>query len=290
MTDNWKAVKGVYGKTLVELASGNPKIFVLEADLTKASGTEPFMNKYPDRHINTGVAEQNLVGIAAGIAAMGRIPYACTMANFMSQRACDQAAMSVAYNKFNVKLVGCYAGLTQEKNGGTHISLMDLAIMRCLPNMKVIVPGDCKEFSQAVIAISKDKNLTYLRMPKLLINSLFGRSHKFKIGKGYQIGKGSDLTLVSTGITTAIAIEAFLELDKENIKARFIHLHTLKTVDSELLVQSARETGAIFTIENHSVFGGFGGLVAEVITSEFPIPVHRIGLSDQSGLIAQLDF
>ena len=208
-------VKDVYGKTLVEAGERNPDIFVIEADLMKASGSAPFKEKYPDRHINVGVAEQNLVGVAAGIAAMGRVPFACTMANFMAKRACDQVAMSVAYNQFNVKLVGCYAGLTQEKNGGTHVSILDLAVMRALPNMKVVIPADCREFAQAVIAISQDSAPTYLRMAKLLPESIFENDYQFEIGKACQIGKGKDLTLISTGLATSIALEALPELARE---------------------------------------------------------------------------
>ena len=283
-------VKEVYGKTLVELGDRNTDIFVVEADLMKASGTAPFKEKFPDRHINVGIAEQNLVGVAAGIAATGRIPFACTMANFMSQRACDQVAMSVAFNKFNVKLVGCYAGLTQEKNGGTHVSVMDLAVMRALPNMRVIVPADCHEFEQAVTAISEDAAPTYLRMAKLLPNSIFGSDHRFQIGRAYQFEKGNDMTLIATGLTTSIALAALPVLRKEGISARLIHLPTLKPVDSEMIVASARDTWAIITIENHSVFGGLGGLVTEIVTSEYPVPVRRLGFNDQFGLTAGLDF
>lgn len=283
-------VKSVYGKTLVELGEANPDIFVVEADLMKASGTDPFLKRFPDRHLNVGIAEQNLVGVAAGLAAMGRIPFACTMANFMSQRSCDQVAMSVAYNNFNVKLVGCYAGLTQEKNGGTHISIMDLAVTRCLPNMKVVVPGDCREFAQAVAALSRDAGPTYLRMPKLLAANLFDAAHRFEIGRGLQLGTGSDLTVVSTGITTSIAVEALAALRQAGIDARVVHLGTLKPVDAELLLRCARETGAVVTIENHSVHGGLGSLVAELLGSECPVPVVRLGLRDQFGLTADLEF
>ena len=180
MSKGLAQVKDVYAKTLVQLADSNPDIFVVEADLMKASGTAPFKAKFPDRHINVGIAEQNLVGVAAGIAAMGRIPYACTFANFLSQRACDQVTISAGYNRFNVKLVGCYAGLTQEKNGGTHISVMDMAITRCVPNLKVFAPGDCREFAQTVVALSQDIGPAYLRMPKVLPENVLGDAHRFQ--------------------------------------------------------------------------------------------------------------
>ncbi|MCP4395704.1 MAG: transketolase family protein [bacterium] len=290
MSIAYAQVKDVYGNTLAELGAKNGDIFAIEADLMKASGTAPFKKAFPDRHLNVGIAEQNLVGIAAGLAAMGRIPYACTMANFMAKRACDQVAMSGAYNNFNVKLVGCYAGLTQEKNGGTHISFIDLGIMRSLPNMKVIAPADCQEFAQAVKAMSADEGPTYLRMPKLLPESIFDSGHAFAIGKGYVVGDGSDVTLIATGLMTSIAIEALEALKKEGIRARALHLPTIKPVDRDLIVRCAQETGALLTAEDHSVLSGLGSLVAEIVTEECPVPVCRLGLNDQFGLTAGLDF
>ena len=290
MSIEYAQVKDVYGQTLTELGTRNTDVFAVEADLMKASGTAPFKQAFPDRHLNVGIAEQNLVGVAAGLAAMGRIPYACTMANFMAKRACDQVAMSGAYNNFNVKLVGCYAGLTQEKNGGTHISFIDLGIMRSLPNMAVIAPSDCREFVQAVNVIAEFEGPTYLRMPKLLPESIFGQEHQFEVGKGYLFGDGNDVTIVSTGLMTATALEALEALEKEHIHARVLHLPTIKPVDTEMVVRCAQETGALVTVEDHSILSGLGGLVAEIVTEECPVPVRRLGLNDQFGLTAGLDF
>lgn len=279
-----------YGTVLTELGKTNPDIFVLEADLMKASGTRLFMEAFPDRHINVGVAEQNLVGMAAGLAAMGRIPFACTMANFISQRACDQVTISVALNKFNVKLVGCYSGLSQEKNGATHISIMDVAIMRCLPNMKVIVPSDHRELADVLVFASEDTGPLYLRMPRLLPEKLFNSSYKFSFSKGYQINTGSDLTIISNGISSSVAVQALDELKKEGIDASLIHLPVIKPVDSNLILKAAAETGAIITIEDHSVYGGLGGLVSEIVSKNRSAIVARIGLNDMFGLTANLDF
>ncbi|MBU4449865.1 MAG: transketolase family protein, partial [Actinobacteria bacterium] len=187
---NLTQTKETYGETLVELGSSNPDIFVLEADLMKASGSKPFMLKFPDRHINVGVAEQNLVSVAAGQAAMSRIPYACTMSNFLSQRACDQVFLGAAYNNLNVKLIGCYSGLSQEKNGGTHISLMDFAIMRILPNMKVIAPSDIRELKEVLTEVSKDYGPVYIHMPRVLPGNIFDKSYIFKIGHAHLMGNG----------------------------------------------------------------------------------------------------
>ena len=290
MNTEFKQCAATYGTVLTELAKDNPDIFVVEADLMKASGTRPFMEAFPDRHINVGVAEQNLVGIAAGLAAMDRIPFACTMANFISQRACDQVTISVALNKFNVKLVGCYAGLSQEKNGATHISIMDIAIMRCLPNMKVIVPSDHRELADVLDFASKDTGPLYLRMPRVLPEKLFDSSYKFSFKKGYQINAGSDLTIISNGISSSVTVEALDELKKENIDARLIHLPVVKPVDIDLILKAATETGAIITVEDHSVYGGLGGLVSEIVSENRSAIVARIGLKDMFGLTANLDF
>lgn len=279
-----------YGKTLTEIGDKNKDIFVVEADLMKASGSRPFKEKFPDRHINVGVAEQNLVGVAAGIASMGGIPFACTMANFISQRACDQVTISIAFNKFNVKLVGCYAGLSQEKNGGTHIGLMDIAIMRCLPNLRVIVPSDLRELSQALKLLADDKEPAYIRISKVLPESIFDNSYNFGLNKSFQVGDGHDVTIISTGISSVISMDAMSMLAKEGIKARLLHMPVIKPVDGEAIINCANETRAIVTIEDHSVYGGLGGMVSEIVAENYPVPVSRIGLKDVFGITASLDF
>ena len=279
-----------YGNTLVEIGESNDHIFAIDADLMKASGSKPFKEKFPDRHINVGVAEQNLVGVAAGLAAMGRIPFACTMSNFMSQRACDQVTIAVAYNKFNVKIVGCFAGLSQEKNGGTHIGVMDIAIMRCLPNMRVIAPSDRKELHQVLKTAAKAEGPTYIRMARYLPDSIFDTSYKFDLGKGFQISNGSDITLISTGISSMVALDSLSELKKEGIDARLVHLPSIKPVDLDMIVKCAKDTGAIITVEDHSIYGGIGGLVSEIVSKNYPVLVSRVGMNDVFGLTAPLDF
>ncbi len=284
------SVQDTYGKTLVELGKENKDIFALEADLMRCSGSKLFEDEFPERHIQVGVAEQNLIGIAAGLAAEGRIPYASTFANFLIQRGCDQIVMSVSYNKFNVKLAGSYGGLTSGLNGGTHIAIDDIGITRCIPHMKVIVPGDCNELRQAVRAVSKDDSPAYIRMANGPMKEIFGNSHKFEIGKGYKFGDGKDITLITTGITTEIAMNALPVLESESIKARLIHLPSIKPIDKDLVVKCARDTGAILTIENHSILGGLGSLVSEIVSKNCPVLVHNIGLNDTYGLNADLDY
>ena len=279
-----------YGNTLVELGNTNQDIFVVDADLMKASGARPFKDKFPDRHVNVGVAEQNLVGVAAGLAAMGRVPFASTMSNFMSKRAVDQVTISVAYNRFNVKLVGCFAGLSQEKNGGTHIGVMDIAVMRSLPNMQVLVASDQTELKDELLYAAKYKGPVYIRMARYLPQNLFGDNYKFKIGKGLLIGKGKDITLISTGISSIIALEALQELEDQGISAKLLHLPSIKPVDTKLIIKSARETSVLITIEDHSVYGGLGGMVSEIVSSNYPVRVIKIGMQDQFGITAPLDF
>ena len=198
--------------------------------------------------------------------------------------------MSIAYNCFNVKLVGCYAGLTQEKNGGTHISIMDLAVMRCLPNMTVLVPGGCKEYAQMLRVASRQIGPAYLRMPKLLAADIFDASHRFEIGKAHIFGSGTDLTIIATGITTVIGFEALPLLEREGIGARLLHLPTLKPLDEERVVDCAKATGAVITVENHSRIGGLGSLISEHLSREYPVPIFRLGFDDQFGLTADLAF
>jgi len=284
------ASSDTYGNTLVELGKANPDIFVVDADLMKASGSRAFKDAYPDRHINVGVAEQNLVSLAAGLASMGRIPFASTMANFMSQRACDQVTISAAYNKFNVKLVGSFAGFSQEKNGGTHIGVLDIAVMRCLPNMIVLAASDQRELKEIILASAQMEGPVYIRMARYLPKDLFTKDYSFKIGKGYQIGDGSDITIISTGIASMIVLDSLERLKKDGISARMIHLPSLKPVDRELIKKCARETKAIITVEDHSIYGGLGGMVSELTAQENPTRVARIGMEDVFGLTAPLDF
>ena len=279
-----------YGGTLVELGKDNPDIFAVDADLMKASGSRVFKDAFPDRHINVGVAEQNLVSLAAGIAAMGRIPFASTMANFMSQRACDQVTISAAYNRLNVKLVGSFAGLSQEKNGGTHIGLIDISVMRGLPNMTVLAASDQRELKGILVSSVDIEGPVYIRMARYLPEDLFGKKYSFRIAKGYQVGDGTDITLISTGISSMIVLDALKELEKESISSRMLHLPSLKPVDSDLIIKCASETKAIITVEDHSVYGGLGGLVSEITSSGLAKRVLRIGIEDKFGITATLEY
>jgi transketolase len=282
--------KKVYGEVLVKLGEKNPNVVVLEADLMKASGSDPFLAKFPERHFNVGIAEQDLIGTAAGLAAMGKIPFASSFACFASQRACDQAVNSVAYNKFNVKIVGSYAGLTSEKNGGTHISVEDLAIFRSMPNMVVIDPGDGVEFAQALEFAAEYEGPVYIRSNKGNFPTFLEESYRFQLGKAIVLSEGNDIGLITTGITTLEGIKACEGLAVAGIRVRHVHMPSLKPIDAAEIITTAMQTKRLVTVENHSIIGGLGSAVAEVLTEGYPVRLKRMGLNDCFGETAKLDY
>lgn len=284
------SVQKTYGETLVELGRLDARIVVIDADLMKAAGSHPFAEAFPDRHFQVGVAEQNLLSVAAGLAAVGKIPFASTFANFASQRACDQAIHSVAYNKFNVKICGSYAGLTQEKNGGTHIGVEDIAIFRCMPNMTVIDPCDCIELASAMRRIAAYDGPVFLRMSKGPLPTILPQDYIFEIGNSVTLQDGNDVTLISTGIVTWEGVKACGDLREQGIRVRHIHMGCIKPIDRAAIVRAARETGAIVTVENHSRLGGLGSAVAEIVCDEYPSRVVRLGMDDVFGETATLDW
>lgn len=282
--------KVAYGNTLVKLVQKGYDVVSLEADLMKASGSETFKKEYPERHFNVGIAEQNLLGVAAGMAAMGKVPFAATFSSFISQRACDQAVNAVAYNNFNVKLCGTYAGLSSEKNGGTHISVEDIAIFRCMPNMRVVVPADCVELEQAMEAAAAYEGPVYIRIARGPLDRIFPYDYKFEFGRSVVLQEGSDVSLITTGITTHEGLLACEAVKKKGISVRHIHMPTVKPIDREAVLRAARETGVIVTAENHSRLGGLGSAVSEIVSEECPVKVFRLGMNDCFGETATLDW
>jgi len=277
------STRQTYAESLIELGERDDRVVVLEADLMKASGSEPFKRRFPERHFNVGVAEQNLLGVAAGFAAMGKIPFASTFACFASQRGCDQAVNAVSYNRFNVKIVGSYAGLTSEKNGGTHISVEDVAIFRAMPNMTTIDPGDCGELAGAIRAAWAHVGPVYIRMAKGPMPRIFPSDYSYQIGKSIVLREGRDIALITTGITTWEGISASEELGRRGISVHHIHMPTIKPIDVEAIVAAGKRTGGIVTVENHSRIGGLGSAVAEATGENYPVPVMRLGLDDCFG-------
>lgn len=279
-----------YGAAITALAAEYPQLAAVEADLMKASGSAPFKDAYPERMFNVGIAEQDALGFSAGLAAMGKIPFVTGFACFMAQRACDQAQNSIAYNKFNVKVIGTYAGLTSEKNGGTHISIDDLAIYRNMPYFEVYDPGDANEFESILRYAAAHDGPVYIRSNKGKFPTFTPRGREFVPGRGQLLSEGGAVTLITTGITTAEGIRAAETLRSENILIDHIHMPCIKPLDRKIIAESARKTGRVVTVENHTVNGGLGSAVAEVLCEEQPARLCRLGFQDHFGETAKLDY
>jgi len=285
------ATRDAYGKVLLQLGKENPKVVVLDADLSGSTKTGVFGKEFPERFFNAGIAEANMVGMAAGLAAGGMIPFASTFAVFAAGRAFEQIRQSLAYPKMNVKVVATHGGITVGEDGGSHQSVEDLAIMRALPNMTVLCPADGPETEAAVRAAAAYNGPVFIRLGRSKVPVVFTEGCDFAIGRGATLRQGTDLTFITTGLMTAQALEAAAILAEEKVSARVVHLGTIKPLDVDLVLQAARETGAIVTAEEHSVVGGLGGAVCEVLCESCPVPVERVGLRDvfgQSGLAEEL--
>jgi transketolase len=277
------ATRDAYGETLVELGGQQPEIVVLDADLSGSTKTAPFAKKFPERFFNMGIAEANMVGTAAGLAAVGKVPFLSTFAIFAAGRAWEQIRQSVAYPKANVKVVATHGGITVGEDGGSHQSVEDIAIMRAIPNMTVMVPADGVETKLAVQAAARYKGPVYIRLGRNKVPTVFPADYPFAIGRGAQLADGTDLTFVTTGMMTAQAQQAVELLKQEGVSARLVHLGTIKPLDGEILLRAARETGAIVTAEEHSVVGGLAGAVAEFLAENAPVPLVRVGIQDRFG-------
>lgn len=280
----------LYGNVLIELAKKDDRIVVVDADLMKASGSGAFRDIFPQRHYDVGIAEQNLIGFSAGLAAMGKIPFAASFACFLSQRGCDQIVNAVAYNQFNVKLIGSYAGLTSEKNGGTHISIEDISIFRSIPHFQIIDPADGVEFSKALIYAAKHEGPVYIRQNKGAFPKLFEASYCLEEGKSVVMTDGEDVGLITTGLATQEAVIAAGILQRCGISVRHIHVPFIKPLDYEEIYKTAYKTKFLVTVENHSVYGGLGSAVAEAVCERYPSYLYRLGLQDCFGETADLKY
>ncbi|ADL08437.1 transketolase family protein [Thermosediminibacter oceani] len=276
------ATREAYGEALAELGEEIKDIVVLDADLSKSTKTSVFAKKFPERFFNMGIAEQNLMGTAAGLATCGKIPFASTFAVFATGRAFEQIRNSICYPNLNVKIAASHAGITVGEDGATHQSVEDIAIMRSLPNMTIIAPADAVETKQAVRAAAMLKGPVYLRLGRHPVEPIFDENYKFEPGKGVILKNGKDVALIATGTMVAEALKAAEMLAKDGIDAMVINIHTIKPIDKEVIMQAA-ECGAIVTAEEHSIVGGLGSAVAEVLAEEKPTPMKRIGLRDVFG-------
>lgn len=281
---NKVATREAYGKALVKLSNLNDKVVVLDADLSKSTKTADFKAVAPERFINIGIAEGNMMGIAAGLATCGKIPFASSFAMFATGRAFEQIRNSICYPKLNVKVCATHAGLTVGEDGATHQSVEDIALMRAIPNMTIINPADAVETEAAILSVAKYEGPCYVRLGRLPVEIINDENnYKFEIGKGVILLEGSDVTIIATGMMVQLALKAKDELSKEGIDAKIVNIHTIKPIDSELLIKVARETGAIVTAEEHSVIGGLGSAVSEVVSEEFPVPIVKVGIKDTFG-------
>ena len=283
------ATRESYGIALAELGEENDNIVVLDADLSEATKTSIFAKKFPDRFFDVGISEQDLMGTAAGLSTFGKIPYASTFAVFATGRAYDQIRNTIAHTNANVKICATHAGITVGEDGATHQMLEDIGMMRTIPNMKVISTSDDIQTKWAIKEISKINGPVYVRLSRLATPIIYDEDFieknniKFEIGKGIQIGDGTDASIIATGVTVVEAIKAQEELKKNGINVRVIDIHTIKPIDEELIIKCAKETKRIITIEDHNIISGLGSSVCEVLSENYPVKVERMGIKDVFG-------
>ena len=278
------ATRESFGMALTELAEQYPDVVVLDADLAAATKTGIFKKKYPERFIDCGIAQCNMIGVAPGLAACGKIPFAASFAMFSAGRAFEQVRNSVAYPKLNVKIVGSHAGISVGEDGATHQCNEDIALMRSIPGMVVLNPSDHYEMKAAVKAAIEHYGPVYLRLGRLAVESVNNNDdYQFELGKGITLRDGKDITIVATGLLVGESLKAANALAEEGIDARVINIHTIKPIDRELIVKAAKETGKIVTAEEHNVIGGLGDAVCSVLSEECPTPVVKIGVNDEFG-------
>lgn len=281
--ENLKATRQSYGEKLAELGEKNKDIIVLDADLSAATKTSIFAKRFPERFFDMGIAEQDMISTAAGLATFGKTVFASSFAMFACGRSYDQIRNSVAHPKLNVKICASHAGITVGEDGATHQMLEDLGMMRGLPNMTVMCTSDDRETKWAVEEISKMAGPVYLRLCRLNTPQIYGEEQDFKIGKGVQIGNGTDATVFATGVVVPEAIKAKEELEKQGINIRVVDIHTIKPIDKELIIKCAKETKKLVSIEDHNIIGGIGSAISEVLTEEYPAKLIRMGMKDRFG-------
>ena len=285
------ATREAYGKALVKLGKINDDVVVLDADLSKSTKTNDFCKAYPNRFFNMGIAEQNLVGAACGFAAAGKIPFASTFAMFAAGRAFEVIRNSACYPKLNVKICATHAGITVGEDGGSHQSVEDISLMRSIPNMTVLVPADGVEAEKMIFAAAEFNGPMYVRLGRSAVPTLFDEDYNFEIGKGVVLKEGNDATIIACGMMVNEAILAADMLKEENINVRVINMSTIKPIDTELIIKAAKETKAIVTAEEHSIIGGLGSAVSEVVSENCPTIVKKVGINDcfgESGTPAEL--
>jgi len=273
-------MREAYGEALVELGEENAHVVVLDSDVANSTKTVYFEKKYPERFFNFGIQEANMVDAAAGMAAVGLVPFVNTFSFLAALRAAEQIRTSIAYNSLNVKIIGSYGGLSDSYDGASHQSICDLAVMRSMPNMTVICATDAVETNQVVKQIAALPFPVYLRLCRNEVPTMFDKNYRFVLGKAHELKEGKDLTFVVTGILADRTLKAAADLDKKGIRCRVIQMPTIKPIDANVLVKAVRETGALVTVEEHSIFGGLGSAVSEVLCTLAPAPLEMVGIPD----------
>lgn len=272
-----------YGDALIELAKEHDDVLVLDADLAGATKTDKFQKEFPERHIDCGIAEQNMMGIAAGLSTCGKVPFASSFAMFAAGRAFEQIRNTIGYPHLNVKIGATHAGISVGEDGATHQCNEDIALMRTIPGMTIINPADAVEAKQAVKAAYEIDGPVYMRFGRLAAPVINDESYKFELGKGVKMREGNDVTIIATGLMVSSALEAADMLLKDGISAEVINIHTIKPIDKDIIIESAKKTGRVVTVEEHSVIGGLGDAVSDVLVSYHPTVQTKIGINDEYG-------
>lgn len=278
-----QATRDAYGQALVELGQLHEDVVVLDADLSKSTKTVDFAKKFPQRFFNAGIAEQNMIGMAAGLSTCGKVVFASSFAIFAAGRAFEIVRNSLAYGRLNVKVCATHAGLTVGEDGGSHQAVEDIALMRSVPNMKVIVPADGVSTREAVFEVYRQEGPCYLRLGRPAVPVIYDQGLDFQIGRGIELKKGTDATLIACGLMVERCLQAARLLEEQGIMVSVVDMHTVKPLDEDLVIRKARETGAILTAEEHSIIGGLGSAVCETVCQACPVPVYRMGINDVFG-------
>ncbi|MFQ9514532.1 MAG: transketolase family protein [Eubacterium sp.] len=277
------ATRDSYGDALIELGKEHDNLVVLDADLAAATKTGKFKSVFPERHIDCGIAESNMIGIAAGLSTCGKVPFASSFAMFAAGRAFEQVRNTVGYPHLNVKIGATHAGISVGEDGATHQCNEDIALMRTIPGMTIINPCDDIEAKQAVRAAYEMEGPVYLRFGRLAAPVINKEDYKFELGKGVIMREGADLTIVATGLMVSAALEAAEKLSADGVNAEVINIHTIKPLDEEIIIESAKKTGKVVTVEEHSVIGGLGSAVCDCLSAKYPVRVTKIGINDVFG-------
>lgn len=284
-----ESMRKAFGNALVELAKNNHNMVVVDADLSSSTRTDIFKSVFPENFIDVGIAEQNLIGVASGLASTGKNVFASSFAVFETGRAYEIIRNMVCIANLNVKLCASHAGLMTGPDGGTHQSIEDIAIMRVLPNMKVLVPADAVETRKMIMEMAKIEGPVYIRMVRDDVENIYNDDYSFKLGKASVLKEGIDVTFIACGPMLSLALEAAEELERYNISVKVVNMSSIKPIDEESVIDCAKNTKGIVTIEDHSIIGGLGSAVSEIIAENYPVPVYKIGVNDSFGISGKAD-